>query len=229
MIDDSRGDDRIRLRPWVSPWSLDDEWDDLATPPAPSADKEARLPKPTPKAQPPAKAPISKPLPPPQMIVGPVTPTVPAPAKAALLPPPEPTSPQERVRPATDKPSPAPARAKSARAQIGPPSFSWSAPILLSLGLLGLTFLAWVYWQDVPRESDEDLRLALPVDQALTISAPKRLRSFLESIRPLRNPDLLRQSPWQWSTPALSEFVGSNGAAFDNLRDLLEDYDWHPR
>jgi hypothetical protein len=102
-------------------------------------------------------------------------------------------------------------------------------PILLSLGLLGLTFLAWVYWQDVPVETDEDLRLSLPVDQALTVSGPKRLRSFLESIRPLPDPSMLKQPPWQWSTPLLSEHVVGNGAAFDNLRDLLEDYDWHPR
>jgi hypothetical protein len=95
--------------------------------------------------------------------------------------------------------------------------------------LLGLTFLAWVYWQDDQFTTDEDLRLNLPLDSAVTVSAPKRMRSFLDSVRASPGTAVLGTSPWEWETPILSELVVSQGPAFDNLRDLLEDFDWHPR
>lgn len=109
------------------------------------------------------------------------------------------------------------------------PTFSWWSPLLITLGLVGMSFLLWIYWQDEPAKSDADLRLSLPVDQATQTSAPRRLRSFLDSIVALEDHSLVSQPPWQWNTPALAHFVSGNGAAFDNLRDLLEDYDWHPR
>lgn len=109
-----------------------------------------------------------------------------------------------------------------------PSMFSWGSLISLGMGTLGFTLLAWIYLHDEPRESDEDLRPQIAVDQTPTTQAPVKLKAFLDSIVPIENVDLRRQAPWLWDTPSLASFVRSNGTAFDNLRDLLEDYDWHP-
>ena len=105
---------------------------------------------------------------------------------------------------------------------------SWGTLISLSLGTLGFTLLAWIYLHDSPRESDEDLRPVIAVDQTPVIQAPTKLRAFLDSIVPVENATLRTQPPWAWDTPSLATFVQVNGTALDNLRDLLEDYDWHP-
>jgi|GEM_PF-518103 len=105
---------------------------------------------------------------------------------------------------------------------------SWSTLVSLSLGTLGFTLIAWIYLHDTPRDSDEDLRPQVVIDQTPSIQSVTKLRAFLDSIRALENEDLRRRPAWTWDTPSLSAFVRANGTAFDNLRDLLEDYDWHP-
>lgn len=109
-----------------------------------------------------------------------------------------------------------------------PSLFSWGTLISLGMGTLGFTLLAWIYLHDEPRESDEDLRPQVALDQTPTTQAPVKLRAFLDSIIPIDNVDLRRQAPWLWDTPSLAGFIRTNGTALDNLRDLLEDYDWHP-
>jgi hypothetical protein len=106
--------------------------------------------------------------------------------------------------------------------------FSWGNLISLSLGTFGFTLLAWIYLHDTPRESDEDLRPLVTVDQAPTTQAPIKLRAFLDSIIPVESSALVTQPVWAWDTPSLAVFIRQNGTALDNLRDLLEDYDWHP-
>jgi hypothetical protein len=55
-----------------------------------------------------------------------------------------------------------------------------------------------------------------------------KLRKFLDSLVPIENAALYGKPPWLWDTPTLSRIVQANGTALDNLRDLLEDADWHP-
>lgn len=105
---------------------------------------------------------------------------------------------------------------------------SWTTPIILCLGMLGFVLIAWIYLTDVLPESDEDLRVPVPVDQAPRIAAPERMKVFLGAVVRLENTVLTRTPAWEWDTPSLSSFVSANATAFDNLRDLLEDFDWHP-
>jgi hypothetical protein len=107
-----------------------------------------------------------------------------------------------------------------------------SCALLVPFGivLLVLCLLAWHFWHDMPRESDEDLRLPLPVAPLPEVHpAPLKLRAFLDAVRPLQQLSLRALPPADWDTPALSAHVRANGTALDNLRDLLEDADWHPR
>jgi hypothetical protein len=108
------------------------------------------------------------------------------------------------------------------------PSGPWGSLISLSLGTLGFMLLAWIYLHDIPRESDEDLRPLVAVDQTPLTQAPVKLRAFLDSVASLRNPELRSQPAWTWDTPTLAAFIRDNGSALDNLRDLLQDYGWHP-
>lgn len=105
---------------------------------------------------------------------------------------------------------------------------SWSTLIILCMGLLAFVFIVWQYLDDPVQGADEDLLLRRPVDQTQTIQTPEKLRKFLESIVPFESTALYGKPPWLWDTPTLSRIVQSNGAALDNLRDLLEDADWHP-
>ncbi|MBN8418066.1 MAG: hypothetical protein J0L73_04045 [Verrucomicrobia bacterium] len=104
---------------------------------------------------------------------------------------------------------------------------SWSTLAILSMGLLALVFIAWLYVDDQAPGLDQDLRLNRPVDQAVTIQTPEKLRKFLNALVPFDSAQLSGKPPWLWDTPTLSRVVQSNGIALDNLRDLLEDADWH--
>ncbi len=107
-----------------------------------------------------------------------------------------------------------------------------SCALLVPLGvvLLVLCLVAWRFWHDTPRESDEDLRLpASDTTPPPTHASPLKLRAFLEAVRPVQQLSLRALPPTEWDTPSLSAHVRANGTALDNLRDLLEDADWHPR
>lgn len=107
-------------------------------------------------------------------------------------------------------------------------SFSWGTPIVLCLGVLGLVLLTWIYLTDSPPEPDDDLQMSIPVDQAARIQAPERMKVFLDAVLRIENMELALKPAWTWDTPSLATYVRANGVAFDNLRDLLEDFDWHP-
>ncbi|MBK8094372.1 MAG: hypothetical protein IPK32_21020 [Verrucomicrobiaceae bacterium] len=109
-----------------------------------------------------------------------------------------------------------------------PRSSAWPAMIFLSLGLLVFVFLAWQYLDDVKPGADDDLRPRRPIDQTAVTKMPEKVRTFLESLVPPPQGTTPGTPPWLWETPTLSKFVTLNGAALDNLRDLLEEADWHP-
>lgn len=115
---------------------------------------------------------------------------------------------------------------RSAPAESG---ISWGTLIFLSLGLLSFAFGAWIYLHDIEPEMDDDLRIDRPVDVTPVITAPDRLQMFLHSIIPLESRELALRPPSDWDTPSLSRFVQANGPALGNLKDFLEDPDWHPR
>lgn len=120
-------------------------------------------------------------------------------------------------------------RASIRRGEPAHPGISWGTLISLSLGLLGFSFVTWLYLHDIKPEDDADLHIDKPVDVTPIITAPERLQVFLNSIEPIQSRNLASMPPSNWDTPSLSRFVQSNGPALDNLKDLLEDPDWHPR
>ncbi len=153
---------------------------------------------------------------------------------------------EEEIKPiAKEKAEPAPALkpAVAATTQAPPPqaaparrvvlaresqSSSLLTLIILSMGLLAFVFIAWLYVEDQAPGFDEDLLPQQLIDQVATIQTPEKLRKFLDSMAPFENGDIQGRPPWLWDTPTLARIVQSNGAALDNLRDLLEDADWHP-
>lgn len=194
---------------WASPWELDQEWHD-----APAAKKpreEIKPSAPAPKAKPAPLAPVLVPKPQPQLkaapppVVDDEEPDAPrmAPVSRIVAKPRRPHIPDER-------------------------EVSWSTLIMLSMGMLAFVFIVWIYIEDEAPGFDEDLRTKRLVDQALTIRTPEKLKKFLASLAPFEDAALYGKPPWLWDTPTLSRVVQSNGAALDNLRDLLEDADWHP-
>ncbi len=106
---------------------------------------------------------------------------------------------------------------------------SWASLALMALAVLGLTFVAWLYQADVKEVADEDLRIATPPDPAPTVTSPGRLEVFLTSIRPAPGAGLMAKAPWDWETGVMANWLVENGQALDNLKDLLEDADWHGR
>ena len=187
---------------WASPWELDLEWQDA--PPG----KKIRPVEEKHTPAPPPREPKAVPVPPVQ-----------TPAAAAVVEevPVEP----RRAPPSRLVTKPRPKHAVEREA-------SWSTLAILSMGLLALVFIAWLYVDDQEPGLDKDLLLNRPVDQAVTIQTPEKLRKFLNALVPFENAQLYGRPPWLWDTPTLSRIVQSNGAALDNLRDLLEDADWHP-
>lgn len=121
-------------------------------------------------------------------------------------------------------------RASALRAASAPlrRANSWGTLVFLSMGALVFAFIAWTYLEDEKTVGfDQDLLLRPPIDQAPTISTPEKLRKFLDSLKSFDAP-VERRPPWLWDTPTLARAMQSNGVALDNLRDLLEDADWHP-
>lgn len=103
----------------------------------------------------------------------------------------------------------------------------WARLALLLLLLLAFTCVAWVYWQDDRPPSEATLLLVRKTDAIASPAAPDRLRVLLGSVSPVQSADLLTKPPWTWATPALSQVHRDNGVAIENLKDLLEDEDWH--
>ncbi len=106
---------------------------------------------------------------------------------------------------------------------------SWSSLVLMALAVLGLTFVAWLYQTDQKAVEDEDLRLATPPDLTSVITSPSRLEVFLDSVQPAPGAGLQAGSIWDWETGVMAQWLVQNGQALDNLKDLLEDSDWHGR
>ncbi|OYW78288.1 MAG: hypothetical protein B7Z37_00335 [Verrucomicrobia bacterium 12-59-8] len=184
---------------WASPWELDLEWLD-----APPAKKRRYIEE---KKQPPARQEL----------------------RAAPRPPVE-TPPPVVVEKVPDGPRQAPPSrlVKKRPSHAVEREVSWSSLAILSMGLLAVVFIAWLYVDDQAPGLDKDLLLNRPVDQAATIQTPDKLRKFLKALVPFDSTPLSGKPPWLWDTPTLSRVVQSNGIALDNLRDLLEDADWHP-
>jgi hypothetical protein len=106
---------------------------------------------------------------------------------------------------------------------------SWGSLVLMAMAVLSLTFVAWLYVADAPAIEDKDLVFSTPADLVPTITAPGRLEVFLGSLKPVPTPELLAKSPWQWDTASMVSWLVENSQALDNLKDLLEDFDWHGR
>lgn len=197
---------------WASPWGLDHEWQD-----APPAKKKREV--------------IDEPEPP-------LPPKVEAKPKAEPRPQ-VPARPPTRPEPvAEESPMAASPRVAEKPRNVSTPAphrpplqvereASWGTLTVLSMGLLLFVFVAWVYIHDEPPGFDQDLRPRRLVDQALTIRTPEKLKKFLASVTPMAGDAARGRPPWLWDTPTLSRIVQANGTALDNLRDLLEDADWH--
>lgn len=131
---------------------------------------------------------------------------------------PQPQSPPERVAP------------KSGSARQQPESSSsWGTLFITSLGLAGALLLGWIYFSDIPAPLDDDLILLEPVDLAPKIAGPERLSTFLQAVNSIPDLNVALQPSWKWDIKTLESYVRGNGAALDALRDLLGDFDWHPR
>lgn len=200
---------------WKSPWELDQEWQDA--PPARKRrmvfEEVPTVPKAPPPADPPEEIPAQD--------EEPEFESPPTPPRVAAIPP----KPAEKRQPPARTPT-----LNTSRPQ--PESLeretSWGLLVILSMALLGFVFVAWVFVQDQEPGFDQDLLVKRPVDQATTIRTPEKLRKFLDSIAPFDKAAIIGQPPWLWDTPTLSRVMQSQGTALDNLRDLLEDADWHP-
>ena len=118
-----------------------------------------------------------------------------------------------------------PNQSRQARRSSG----AFGGVIVMGLVILVLTFVAWLYVHDAEPGWDEDLKIAAPLDLAPMTTAPQRLQAFLGSLQPVESAELAGREPWLWDTAALSRMLSRNAQALDNLKDLLEDFDWHGR
>lgn len=206
-----------------SPWELDLDWRDAPR------DEVKRRPPPPKMAKPAAPLPA-----PPEFLAAPPEKVEETAAPTAPPPRPEPVRKKVAAEPSA-QPQPVEQRAPEAyvpivrRQRVAPRrEGSWLGMILLCMGLLLFVFVAWQYLHDEPRGADDDLRPLRPPDQTPVSHSPQKLRRFLEAIVALPAGTMPSTPPWTWDTPTLSRFFKGNGAALDNLGDLLEDADWHP-
>lgn len=204
---------------YLSPWELDQEWQDAPPGRKKSLVVSGEQPAPAPPAPTREKArPARSELKPDEL------PT----ARAQPPPPTHKHSAAEFKTSRSMTPLPKPEKVRKALRNEIEREASWGTLTIFSMALLGFVFVAWVFMQDQDPGFDDDLLLRPPVDQTAAIRTPKRVRRFLANLVPVDLPALEGRPPWQWDTPTLARMVQANGAALDNLRDLLEDADWHP-
>ena len=98
-----------------------------------------------------------------------------------------------------------------------------------SLVVFSFTIVTWMYWQDDKPPSEETLQVKHEFDSSPRPSAINRMRTLLTSVSPIHEAGLVGVPPWNWQTPELSRIVQVNGVARENLRDLLEEPEWHPQ
>jgi hypothetical protein len=120
-------------------------------------------------------------------------------------------------------------RARRQRRGVKRVGTSWTSLVLMAMAVLSLTFLAWLYVADAAEVEDKDLMIATPADLTPTITAPGRLAVFLGSVTAVPNTDLVGRPAWEWDTGSMVNWLVENSQALDNLKDLLEDMDWHGR
>lgn len=106
---------------------------------------------------------------------------------------------------------------------------SWASLVLMSMAVLSLTFLVWLYVADAGEVEDKDLTIAQAPDVTPTVTAPARLATFLGSVTAVPTSALIGKPAWEWETPSMVNWLVENSQAMDNLKDLLEDFDWHGR
>ena len=105
----------------------------------------------------------------------------------------------------------------------------WRRLMVFSLAVFAFTVVTWIYWQDDKPPSEETLQLKRDFEDSPRPAAIGRMRTLLTSVAPVQGAELVSVPPSQWQTPDLSRMVEANGVARENLRDLLEEPDWHPR
>jgi len=109
------------------------------------------------------------------------------------------------------------------------PGPSWGSASLIGLAVLSFVFVAWLYVHDEAAGDDEDLVKTGPVDQVLSVPSVGRMEQLLAALKPAEAAAQAIGPPWEWDTPTLSRFLAANDHSMDNLKDLLEDEDWHGR
>ena len=100
--------------------------------------------------------------------------------------------------------------------------------IVFALGVFGFTVTAWLYWQDDPPPEEVTLQIKRVREDSEAPSTIARIRVLLSSVVPLNASEVASQPPWMWETRVLSPWLDQNVTARENLRDLLEEPDWHP-
>lgn len=105
----------------------------------------------------------------------------------------------------------------------------WRRMISFSLLVFAFTVVAFLYWQDDSPPDEVMLQIDHTRDDGEAPSTIGRMKVLLASVVPVRVANLAVEPPWNWETRELSQMLDDNVSARDNLKDLLEDADWHPR
>jgi hypothetical protein len=115
------------------------------------------------------------------------------------------------------------------RQNYAPQVNPWRRMISFSLLVFTFTVVAFLYWQDDAPPDEVMLQVDHSRDDGEAPSTIGRMKVLLSSIVPVREAALAVKPPWNWETRELSQMLDANVSARDNLKDLLEDADWHPR